>query len=153
MQFAPNFPLERLVFSETAERLGIDNTLPPDFFQNAVDLSWRLEAIEGYVAEQWGAPLILTSAYRCPALNHAVGGSRSSAHLEALAADIKVVGVMPQALAALMVDSFTSGDFDQIIHEFTWVHVAIPRQGMVGRGQLLTAYKQNGRIAYREGLL
>jgi len=38
--------------------------------------------------EAWGSDLLLTSAFRGEALNNAVGGSKTSAHSQAYAADL-----------------------------------------------------------------
>jgi putative chitinase len=40
------------------------------------------------VREQWGSPILVTSWYRPPAVNKAVGGASNSQHLKGLAADI-----------------------------------------------------------------
>ena len=34
MQLSPNFSLSELVYSETAEKIGIDNTPPPEIVDN-----------------------------------------------------------------------------------------------------------------------
>ena len=46
-----------------------------------------------------GRPAIINSGYRNPAHNAAVGGSPTSYHLRGMAADIRVPGISPQALA------------------------------------------------------
>jgi uncharacterized protein YcbK (DUF882 family) len=38
--------------------------------------------------ERYGKPIKVNSGYRCPALNKAVNGSKSSQHMKGLAADI-----------------------------------------------------------------
>lgn len=45
-------------------------------------------------------PLIITSGYRSPAHNRAVGGATQSRHLYGLAADIRVQGVSPDEVYA-----------------------------------------------------
>ena len=39
--------------------------------------------------EAWGAPIIVTSGYRCEELNARVGGAKRSYHLRGMAADIR----------------------------------------------------------------
>lgn len=79
------FTLQELTRSDTADRLGIDNT--PD--------AAVVEHLETLVAqlldplrEAFGRPIIVTSGYRCLELNTAVGGSPTSAHLQGYAADL-----------------------------------------------------------------
>lgn len=47
----------------------------------------------------FNAPVIITSGCRCPAHNARVGGAANSQHVLARAADIKVRGVAPRAVA------------------------------------------------------
>jgi uncharacterized protein YcbK (DUF882 family) len=44
-------------------------------------------------------PITVTSGYRCPEHNRAVGGASKSQHLEGLAADVKAAGYSPQEIA------------------------------------------------------
>src|SRR5690349_8791788 len=83
MQLTANFSLSALTYSETAEERGIDNAPPPEIVENLKRLAAGLEAIQALL----GAPLEISSGYRCPALNEAVGGSSASQHLQGLAAD------------------------------------------------------------------
>ena len=63
------FTIEELTRSATASRLKIDNTPPPE----AVTALTRLtERLLDPVRELRGGPLIVTSGYRCAALNSAV---------------------------------------------------------------------------------
>ncbi len=58
--------------------------------------------------------MIISSGYRCPALNKAVGGSDTSQHMKGEACDIYVEDVekLRKWFAILM-----DGDFDQLIFE------------------------------------
>lgn len=51
--------------------------------------------------EKVGRPVIITSGYRCPSRNMAVGGALQSYHMRGMAADIKVPGVSISRLAQL----------------------------------------------------
>lgn len=85
MKESKYFKLEELLKSDTALVSQIEN-LP----------SWadvkRLQELAAYVLdpirEAWGQPLIVTSGYRSPQLNAAVGGVCTSAHMVGCAVDV-----------------------------------------------------------------
>ena len=52
------------------------------------------------IRAHFGKPVTITSAYRTPGRNKAVGGETYSQHLYGRAADIKVKGVSPAKVAA-----------------------------------------------------
>ena len=87
---ASYFTLQELVKSATAERLTIDNT-PPRAAQRMLTI--LVEQLLDPIRRRYGAPIIVTSGYRCPALNTAVGGVTNSHHIVGCAADI--VGGLP----------------------------------------------------------
>lgn len=66
-----------------------------DFFLVASALVVLLQKIR----DHFNAPVEITSAYRTAAHNKAVGGSSGSQHLQGTAADIKVAGISPLAVA------------------------------------------------------
>ncbi|MGC2518509.1 MAG: D-Ala-D-Ala carboxypeptidase family metallohydrolase [Burkholderiales bacterium] len=130
MQLSPHLSLALLTCSETAEQRGIDNAPPPDVVENLRRLAAGLEEVQALL----GAPLEISSGYRCPALNEAVGGSKGSQHVLGLAADF----VCPEFGTPLEIANAIqrSGvDFDQCILEFgRWVHLsfsAAPRRGVL----------------------
>ncbi len=79
------FSIEELVKSATAERLTIDNT-PPRAARRMLTI--LVEQLLDPIRRRYGAPIIVTSGYRCPALNTAVGGVANSHHIVGCAADI-----------------------------------------------------------------
>lgn len=58
----------------------------------------------------FGAPVTITSGYRCKAHNSRVGGSPRSMHLEHCAADVVVTGRTPDEVHAYLVDKYP-GDY------------------------------------------
>ena len=87
------FSIEELVKSASAERLAIDNT-PPRAARRMLTI--LIEQLLDPIRRRYGAPIIVTSGYRCPALNTAVGGVANSHHIVGCAADI--VGKTPSNL-------------------------------------------------------
>ena len=82
---APHFRLSEFLLSNTATNEGIDNTPPTlDILHNLTCLAECLELVRAALDD---TPLIITSGYRCPALNTAVNGAKKSHHLQGLAAD------------------------------------------------------------------
>ena len=82
------FTIRELTRSATATAEKIDNT--PS--QAVVDkLTALIENVLDPLREAWGAPIIVTSGYRSPALNRAVKGAPTSQHVLGEAADIHTV--------------------------------------------------------------
>lgn len=79
------FTLLELTRSHTASLRAMDNNPPNDVVYN---LEWLCSQALDPLREAIGSPIIVTSGYRCPDLNTAVGGSPTSYHLLGLAADI-----------------------------------------------------------------
>ena len=114
MSFAPHFSREELIFSQTAARHGIDNTPTEAVEQNLERVSHWLEKLRDYVSR----PIIVTSGYRCPELNKKIGGSKTSAHMEGLAADIVVSGVPALEVAQAAANYMAPYGYDQVIYEY-----------------------------------
>ena len=88
MQLTQHFTLAELTASTTAQRLRLDNTPPPELVPRLVRTAEMLERIRATL----GVPVIVTSGYRAPAVNRAVGGVTSSDHMQGHAADIVAPG-------------------------------------------------------------
>lgn len=83
------FTFDEMTASDKARELGIDNTPPAWARQNIVAL---VQNILDPLREAFGKPIYVTSGYRCPRLNVAVGGVANSNHMKGLAADIRATG-------------------------------------------------------------
>ena len=114
------FTLTELIRSSTAIRHGIDNT--PD-----AETIKRLEALVENVLdplrEAYGKPITVTSGYRCPRLNRAVGGAANSQHIKGEAADI-TAGSPSENL--YIYNLLKNLPIDQAINERkgSWIHVS-----------------------------
>lgn len=143
-----HFSLAELIASDTATRQGIDNRPPEDALPNLERLMRTLEGVRTAVGDR---PVVVTSGYRCERLNRHIGGSKTSAHMDGRAADIKVVGLTPLEVAEKIVADGLI--LDQLIYEGNWVHVGIAKQGESPRQQVLTAKFRDGRATYHQGIL
>ena len=120
------FSIEELVKSATAERLAIDNT-PPRAAQRMLTI--LVEQLLDPIRRRYGAPIIVTSGYRCPALNTAVGGVANSHHIVGCAADITAGSIeQNKVLFALIIEMQTAHAirFTQVIAEkgYRWLHIS-----------------------------
>lgn len=131
---AKYFTIDELTRSERAlQHPAIDNSLPDRLRPNAARLLDYLDRVR----EAYGAPIRVSSGYRCRDLNTRVGGATNSQHLDALAADLQTPDLrrLFEVIRAL-------GGFDQLIWEQPsprrlWVHVSVNSPGRRPRGQVL----------------
>ncbi|MEJ2794376.1 D-Ala-D-Ala carboxypeptidase family metallohydrolase [Iodobacter sp. LRB] len=138
-QLSPHFSLREFTASATADRLRIDNSLPDALRDNATHTCEQLEKVRRLLDNH---PVVITSGWRAPALNKAVGGSASSDHATARAVDIHcpkfgTARTIARVLAASDIE------FDQLILESptlpgAWVHIGF-RKG-ANRRQVLTKF-------------
>lgn len=134
MQLSEHFSFEEMIASEVAARKWIDNTPPVSLDLNLRHLCERLEDVRMLL----GAPIFITSGYRSPDLNRAVGGQTNSAHLYGLAADFICPQFgPPRKVCKAIAESQIC--YEQLILEFgSWCHFAVETPGRVGRKELLT---------------
>lgn len=142
VKLSENFSLDEFVKTST----GIDNIPTPEVVERLRALVKNvLQPLRTYL----GKPIRITSGYRSPAVNAAVGGSsKTSQHMRGEAADFQVEGMTNQqiidAVRALRLP------YDQIIDEqlrgAKWIHVSYSN---TNRKQWLTARdKQGGGTLY-----
>lgn len=110
--------------SVTAKRRGIDNTPPPEVWSNLGEI------YRAFVAVDEGYPVKVTSAYRCPALNTAVGGVSNSRHQAGRALDLVP---LDGDVAALEAHCNALGIFSVVLPELTWVHAEVAGDGLEAR--------------------
>lgn len=87
-KLSSHFTLHELVASRTATRKNIAEQFAPpdDIISNLKFLAVNL--LEKLREKNGNTPLFVSSGYRCPRLNKAVGGARNSQHLQGQAVDI-----------------------------------------------------------------
>lgn len=158
-RLSENFTLEEMLVSSTARKHGIDNK--PDAAAKA-NMKLLCSKLLQPIRNAYGKPIIISSGYRCPALNTKIGGSKTSQHMRGQAADIndcegcKRGGeARYKANAELFDFIYKTGGYDQLINEFPdskgrpqWVHVSYNPYLKKQRGQALVAKKVNGKTIY-----
>lgn len=118
------FTIQELTKSTTAQQKGIKNIPSKEQEQNLIAL---IENILDPLREAYGGPIIVTSGYRCPALNKAVGGAKNSQHMTGQAADIRTVkDTRAENKKLFDLIQKLKLPFDQLIdeHNLDWVHVS-----------------------------
>lgn len=136
--------LAALIRSDTARARGIDNTPGPDVLDNLRRLARGLDAVRLLL----GHRLVISSGYRCAALNAAVGGTPGSQHTQGLAADFTCAAFGPPMEVALAI-ARSDIRFDQCILEFgRWVHLSF---APTPRRRTLTIH--DTRTGYLDGLV
>ena len=155
MRLSKNFTLQELTHSNTAVRLGIENTPDKEGIWNLTLLATELLQP---IRDRIGA-LRVTSGYRSPELNAIFGANRSQ-HMLCEAVDLQFVkrGKMDNLQIYQAVIDLDL-DFDQLILEFgdstmyndpmhpSWCHISWTVRE--NRKQVLVAYKdENNKTKY-----
>lgn len=147
MKLSKNFALSEITHSNTAKRLGIENEPTEKHLQNMQHLVDNLlQPLRDAVG-----PIRVSSGYRNPSLNRAIGGSSSSQHCKGQALDLQFwsKGKMDNKIIYDWI--LQSGlEFDQMINEFdfAWIHISLKAKD--NRKQVLEAYKnEDGDTKYR----
>ena len=128
MQLSEHFTLNELTKSQTALRLGIDNTPNDEQIEN---LKALCENILEPVRDKYG-PLTPSSGFRSIPLCEAIKSSAKSQHAKGEAADFEVMGTDNLKLATWIKERLM---FDQLILEFYkdgdpnsgWVHCSFKK--------------------------
>lgn len=143
-------PYEHLIVSASAKKLGIDNTPNDEQIKNLQQLNLKIYipikmALERMGRFEW---LRITSGFRSPALNKAVGGSVDSDHMRGLALDLVCADNdwFFETLKSLGLP------YKQLIRESIgnskWCHISLDLNDTPKR-QNLEAYKDGEVIKYR----
>lgn len=131
MKLTKNFTLAEFIKSETAKKLGIDNSPTQQHLINITKTTILLQ----HIRDLFGEPITITSGYRSDALNKAISGSSvTSDHLKGLAVDFKVYNIENmKKLQELCISLVTENKIrvDQLIIEkpvngvASWLHLGI----------------------------
>lgn len=147
MKLSKNFVLSELTKSNTAKRLGIKNEPTKEHMDN---LQVLIRDLIQPIRDGIG-PIRISSGYRNPELNRAIGGSRKSQHCKGEALDLQFWEMGQMNNKAIYDWVLESGiEFDQMINEFdfAWIHISL--KGEDNRRQVLEAYKdEDGDTKYK----
>jgi len=138
MRLSNNFVLSEVTRSNAAKRLGIDNGPNKDHLRNIQRL------VSNLVQPMRDAlgPIRISSGYRNPNVNRAIGGSTKSQHCKGEAMDLQFWNDGKISNKEIYDWVLKSGvEFDQMINEFdfAWIHISLKKEG--NRKQVLEAYK------------
>ena len=138
MRLSNNFVLSEVTRSNAAKRLGIDNGPNKDHLRNIQRL------VSNLVQPMRDAlgPIRISSGYRNPNVNRAIGGSTKSQHCKGEAMDLQFWNDGKISNKEIYDWVLKSGvEFDQMINEFdfAWIHISLTKEG--NRKQVLEAYK------------
>ena len=119
------FTIKELCKSLTAIQKRINNTPNSEIVNNLKQL---VDFILDPLRERYGKPITVNSGYRCPALNKAVNGSKTSQHVKGLAADITAGSPKENKILFELIQELNL-PFDQLIDEkkFSWIHVSFSK--------------------------
>ena len=114
-----NFTLAELCASSTAKKLGLSNAPDVTVCDNLMLLIINVLQPLRTALEK---PVIVSSGYRNPILNSYLGSKANSQHVKGQAADISVIGMSIDNLFDFI--KKTNIEYDQLIHEGTWIHIS-----------------------------
>jgi hypothetical protein len=124
MKISKNFRLSEFISSETAKKLGIDNT---PSFETMFTIKRLVEEVLQPIRDEFGMPITINSGYRCSKLNKAVGGAKNSDHVWGSAADIDSSD--NKKLWNIIIKMINDGKIEcrQLIDEknLSWIHISI----------------------------
>jgi len=148
MQLSEHFTYAELTRSTTAVRKGLSNAPTKEHAANLVQLC--NEVLEP-LRKLYGRPIRISSGYRSPALNKAVGGSASSHHCYGMAVDIDQGSPAENMKIFNLLKAY--GTFTQLIYEFgnledgpDWVHVSYDKDDL--SREILRAVQVNKKTQY-----
>lgn len=133
------FTIKELCQSETAEKFNINNT-PTEEIENRLEI--LIDTLLDPLREEWGSPIIINSGYRCPLLNKAVGGSKTSSHMSGWAVDMKPKNGKMDEFKSFVVKFLQTRFWDQCILEKSgdveWVHLSLYNNSGKQRRQIFS---------------
>lgn len=123
MHLSQHFTFEELTRTCKIPYKLLNPLLAKQYLNNLIILSnYLLEPIRTIL----NSPLIITSGYRCPALNKEIGGNIKSQHLNGTAADFVITDKkisLEDVFIKLRESPFLH--YGQLILERNWIHISL----------------------------
>ena len=126
MLLTHHFTLEELTHTDHRTIENVPNSSEINNLKRVAEL---LEEVKTLLGDK---PIMVNSAFRCKALNDAVGSKDTSQHRVGCAADIRVPSMSPdEVVKAVMASGI---QYDQLIREFStpegggWTHISVPNE-------------------------
>lgn len=147
-----HFTLEEATRSDTAVRLGLDNQ-PDDATLDAMRAAAeKMELVRQLLGND---PLQVTSWYRSPEVDRAVGGTgRSNGHSSGWCIDFRMYEHLPARYRTPLeiCQAIVASDlrYDQLIWEGTWVHISF--HPALRQMQLTAHFKAGAPTTYTAGI-
>jgi len=144
MQLSTHFTLDEAIVSQTATRMGLDN-MP---HLNTLSVMTVVAAHMEKVRVLLDGSILISSWYRSPEVNAAIGSGPTSQHIKGEAVDFICPSYgSPFKICTYIAENKELLQFDQLIFEGTWVHISfcgIP--GSIPRKEVLTYMKNRTYI-------
>lgn len=122
---AKYFDLEEFLTSSTARQKSIENLPSWETVEHLKELAAFLDPMR----EAWGSGINVSSGFRNPKLNKAVGGVSTSLHLTGYAVDLQPSNGKLEEFKKFVVNYLKDKNFDECILErkgkTEWVHLQL----------------------------
>lgn len=145
MKITENFTFEELIHSAYAEKYHLSNLPKQDEIKKLNQLATE---ILQPIRNEFNNPIKVTSGYRSPQVNKAVGGSITSQHVKGEAADI--TSSDNKKLMTLITCLIKDGKIEvgQLINEFdySWIHISLPTK--THHNEVLRAFNTKKGVRY-----
>lgn len=141
-KISEHFTYAEVIHSNLAKGLGMNNDLPIELLPKVQQMA---DMILENVRAHFNKSIIITSWWRCQALNQMLSNNPNSQHTKAEAVDFIVKDTKNMDVAKYIRKYLT---FDQLILERSWIHCSFVNEG--NRKEVLTC--KDGRT-YKKGLL
>ena len=151
MKLSKNFSLAELCKSQTAERMGLNNSPNEDQTEN---LRLLCERVLQPIRDHFDDVVSISSGFRDPILSRKIGSSEKSQHCRGQAADFEIFGTPNNEVSDWIKENLM---FDQLILEYFepgqpnsgWVHVSYKKEINSNRKEYLMAIKRDTKTEYK----